>query len=125
MFGVLEFKLVDILGFLAMMGIVFGAFGAWGQTDFKRLVAYSSVNHMGFVVLGLAVAALAYGTMWAEHNRQTSLLAGVAGVDVEEYRGTTRAKRSIRFIRRRPAKWTVRTRGRRWAGRCCKCLITG
>ncbi len=32
---------------------------AYGQTDFKRLVAYSSVNHMGFVVLGIAVAAWA------------------------------------------------------------------
>ncbi|RPI96777.1 MAG: NADH-quinone oxidoreductase subunit M, partial [Chloroflexi bacterium] len=86
-FGVLEFKLVDILGFLAMMGIVFGAFGAWGQTDFKRLVAYSSVNHMGFVVLGLAVAALAYGTLWAEQNQRTGLLAAVAGIDTEEYSG--------------------------------------
>ncbi len=32
-----------------------------GMWDFKRLVAYSSVNHMGFVVLGLAVFAFAYG----------------------------------------------------------------
>ena len=32
---------------------------SYGQTDFKRLVAYSSVNHMGFVVLGIAAAALA------------------------------------------------------------------
>jgi NADH-quinone oxidoreductase subunit M len=78
----LQYKLVDILGFLAMMGIVFGALGAWGQTDFKRLVAYSSVNHMGFVVLGLAVAALAYGSVWAEQNRQTAIMAGIAGIDV-------------------------------------------
>ena len=33
-----------------------------GRSDFKRLVAYSSVNHMGFVVLGIAAAALAAGT---------------------------------------------------------------
>ena len=49
-----------LFAFLAMLGIVLGAFAAWGQTDIKRLVAYSSVNHMGFVALGLAVAALAY-----------------------------------------------------------------
>ncbi|MFN8401822.1 MAG: NADH-quinone oxidoreductase subunit M [Anaerolineales bacterium] len=50
------------LAVLAVGAIVFGAFGSFGQTDFKRLVAYSSVNHMGFVVLGIAAAGLAAGT---------------------------------------------------------------
>jgi NADH-quinone oxidoreductase subunit M len=50
------------LAFLATAAIVFGAFGSYGQTDFKRLVAYSSVNHMGFVVLGIAAAAYSIGT---------------------------------------------------------------
>lgn len=50
------------LALLATAAIVFGAFGSYGQSDFKRLVAYSSVNHMGFVVLGIAAAALASGT---------------------------------------------------------------
>jgi NADH-quinone oxidoreductase subunit M len=50
------------LALLATAAIVFGAFGSFGQTDFKRLVAYSSVNHMGFVVLGIAAAAFAIGT---------------------------------------------------------------
>jgi len=50
------------LAFLATAAIVFGAFGSYAQTDFKRLVAYSSVNHMGFVVLGIAAAGLAAGT---------------------------------------------------------------
>jgi NADH-quinone oxidoreductase subunit M len=50
------------LAFLAVMAIIFGAFAAFGQSDFKRLVAYSSVNHMGFVVLGIAAAAYAAGT---------------------------------------------------------------
>ena len=50
------------LAFLATMAIIFGAFAAYGQDDFKRLVAYSSVNHMGFVVLGIAAAAFAAGT---------------------------------------------------------------
>lgn len=47
---------------LATLAIIFGAWGAFGQDDFKRLVAYSSINHMGFVVLGIAAAALAAGT---------------------------------------------------------------
>lgn len=50
------------LAFLAVAAIVFGAFASYAQTDFKRLVAYSSVNHMGFVVLGIAAAGLAAGT---------------------------------------------------------------
>ena len=50
------------LAFLAVMAIIFGALASYGQDDFKRLVAYSSVNHMGFVVLGIAAAAFAAGT---------------------------------------------------------------
>ena len=50
------------LGFLAVMAIIFGALASYGQSDFKRLVAYSSVNHMGFVVLSIAAAAFATGT---------------------------------------------------------------
>jgi NADH-quinone oxidoreductase subunit M len=43
-----------------MLSIVLGGFAAYGQWDFKRLVAYSSINHMGFVVLGIAVMAYVY-----------------------------------------------------------------
>jgi len=41
------------LAILAVVGIVFGALVAWVQPDVKKLVAYSSVSHLGFVVLGL------------------------------------------------------------------------
>ncbi|GAB5490865.1 MAG: NADH-quinone oxidoreductase subunit M [Phototrophicaceae bacterium] len=51
--------------FLSMLGIVLGAFAAFGQNDIKRLVAYSSVNHMGFVGIGIAAFALLYGEAWA------------------------------------------------------------
>lgn len=50
------------LAALATLAIIMGALGAWGQKDFKRLVAYSSINHMGFVILGIATAAWAAGT---------------------------------------------------------------
>ena len=43
------------MGILAVIGIVYGGFVAFAQTDFKKMVAYSSVSHMGFVLLGLAV----------------------------------------------------------------------
>ncbi len=39
---------------LGVINIVYGGFVAMAQTDFKRLVAYSSVSHMGFVLLGLS-----------------------------------------------------------------------
>jgi len=39
---------------LGMINIVYGAFVAMAQTDFKKLVAYSSVSHMGYVLLGAA-----------------------------------------------------------------------
>ncbi|MBI3323675.1 MAG: NADH-quinone oxidoreductase subunit M [Candidatus Omnitrophica bacterium] len=39
---------------LGAINIVYGALVAMAQTDFKRLVAYSSVSHMGFVLLGLS-----------------------------------------------------------------------
>jgi len=42
------------MAILGMINIVYGAFVALAQTDLKRLVAYSSVSHMGFVLLGLA-----------------------------------------------------------------------
>jgi NADH-quinone oxidoreductase subunit M len=42
------------VGLIGVVGIVYGALVAMGQKDFKRLLAYSSVSHMGYVVLGLA-----------------------------------------------------------------------
>ena len=41
----------------AVFSALYGAFVALAQTDLKRMVAYTSVNHMGYVVLGVAVAA--------------------------------------------------------------------
>ncbi len=45
------------IAILAVISIVYGSLVAMAQTDFKRLVAYSSVGHMGFVILGFAAAA--------------------------------------------------------------------
>lgn len=62
-FGAFAVDWATIFAFLAVMGVVLGAFAAFGQNDIKRLVAYSSVNHMGFVALGIAVYASVYGKM--------------------------------------------------------------
>jgi NADH-quinone oxidoreductase subunit M len=45
--------LFPLLATLAVVGIIYGALAALAQTDMKRLVAYSSVSHMGFIVLGM------------------------------------------------------------------------
>ncbi|MEM7137756.1 MAG: NADH-quinone oxidoreductase subunit M [Myxococcota bacterium] len=41
------------LAALGVIGIIYGAYAAWVQRDLKKLVAYSSVSHMGFILLGL------------------------------------------------------------------------
>lgn len=76
--GAIQTNWAGIFAFLAMLSIVLGAFAAFGQTDIKRLVAYSSVNHMGFVAMGLAVAALAYAQNWqssSTEHMQSAILA--------------------------------------------------
>ncbi len=47
-------QFAPILATLAVINIVYGALCAMAQTDIKSLVAYSSISHMGFVMLGLA-----------------------------------------------------------------------
>jgi NADH-quinone oxidoreductase subunit M len=44
----------DALAVIAVINIVYGALCAMAQNDFKKLVAYSSISHMGFVLLGMA-----------------------------------------------------------------------
>jgi NADH-quinone oxidoreductase subunit M len=61
-YGLLRFNLglfpeasvdaVPIMGIIAVIGIIYGAFVAIVQPDLKKLVAYSSVSHLGFIVLG-------------------------------------------------------------------------
>lgn len=63
-----------VLALLALLAIIMGALASFGQTDFKRLVAYSSINHMGFVVLGIAVAAFVTGSPIAS-LRATGVMA--------------------------------------------------
>jgi len=46
-------KLAPWMGILAVIGIIYGALVAFSQKDVKKLVAYSSVSHLGFVVLGI------------------------------------------------------------------------
>lgn len=50
-------QLAIIVAILGMISALYGAFVALAQTDLKRMVAYTSVNHMGFILLAVAAAA--------------------------------------------------------------------
>ena len=63
------------LAVLAMINIIWGGLCALAQTDLKKMVAYSSINHMGFVMLGMS-AVVAAG---AKHG--TNLIAAEAGLN--------------------------------------------
>jgi NADH-quinone oxidoreductase subunit M len=57
----------DLAYFVCLLGVVsmvYGAFAAMAQNDFKRLVAYSSVSHMGYVVLGFGVWSATAGLLY-------------------------------------------------------------
>jgi len=68
---------------IGVAGILYGAVLAYAQTDFKRLVAYSSVSHMGFVLLGIfAWNSLAWSgavLQMVAHGLSTAALFMIAG----------------------------------------------
>ena len=47
----------QVIAFVAIASMVLGAFAAIGQTNIKRLMAYSSIGHMGFALVGLAAGS--------------------------------------------------------------------
>ena len=67
---------VNILLLLALASIIFGAFAALAQTDFKRLVAYSSVNHMGYAMLGIFATVAAAPNVADVVNEKAAALNG-------------------------------------------------
>jgi NADH-quinone oxidoreductase subunit M len=84
--------IAPVLGGLAVVGIVYGALACLAQSDVKRLVAYSSVGHMGFVVLGVATMTPAglNGSVFAglAHGLITGLLFFLAGA-IKDRHGTS------------------------------------
>jgi len=78
-----------IIGALAVIGIIYGALGCLAQTDMKRLIAFSSVAHMGYVMLGIAtlttfgLQAAVFGMV--AHGLITGMLFFVAGSVKERY----------------------------------------
>ncbi len=77
------------IGLLAVIGIIYGALGCLAQTDMKRLIAFSSVAHMGYVMLGIAtltdfgINAAIFGMV--AHGLITGMLFFIAGSVKDRY----------------------------------------
>ena len=75
--------LAPFLGALAVVGILYGSLACLAQRDLKRLIAFSSVGHMGFVLLGIATLTPVgiNGALFANiaHGLITGLLFFLAG----------------------------------------------
>ena len=85
---------------LAIAGVFYGALNAWVQTDFKRLIAYSSLSHVNFILAGLfiwnqtahtgailqainhgiTIAALFLVAGWLEERLNTTAMNGFSGL---------------------------------------------
>jgi NADH-quinone oxidoreductase subunit M len=82
-------KWAPVIAVLAVIGIIYGALGCLAQTDMKRLIAFSSVAHMGFVMLAIAsmtdfgLNAAIFGMV--AHGLITGMLFFVAGSTKERY----------------------------------------
>ncbi len=78
-----------IIGILAVIAIIYGALCCFAQTDLKRLIAFSSVGHMGFVMLGIATLTDAgiNGAIFGmvAHGLITGMLFFLAGSMHERY----------------------------------------
>jgi NADH-quinone oxidoreductase subunit M len=83
-FPEITYQLAWYIGLFGMINIIYGALCAMAQRDFKKLIAYSSVSHMGFVLLGMASLTTA-GISGAilqmfNHGTITSMLFLIVGV---------------------------------------------
>jgi NADH-quinone oxidoreductase subunit M len=70
---------VPIIPVIAVISIAYGALVCMAQWDLKRLVAYSSVAHMGYVTLGIAAAAAGFGSNLAQDGVLNAAASGLNG----------------------------------------------
>jgi NADH-quinone oxidoreductase subunit M len=80
---------IKVIAVLCIIGIIYGALVAWVQRDIKKLVAYSSVSHLGFCILGL-FALTAIGIQGSilymiNHGLSTGALFLVIGMIYDRY----------------------------------------
>ncbi len=84
-----SFQLAPIIAVLAIIGIIYTALAAWVQRDVKKLIAYSSVSHLGFCMLGLfslKVIGVSGAVLYmVNHGLSTGALFLVIGFMYERY----------------------------------------
>jgi NADH-quinone oxidoreductase subunit M len=74
---------VPIVPILAVISIVYGALVCMAQWDLKRLIAYSSVSHMGYVTLGISAAAASLAIPGGGAEATTSAIIGLNGAALQ------------------------------------------
>ncbi len=81
--------LFPLLATLAVIGVIYGALTALAQTDVKKLIAYSSVSHMGFIMLGLfsmnSTGIDGATIQMINHGLTTGALFACVGIIYERY----------------------------------------
>lgn len=100
-----------LIATLCIIGIIYAALVCWVQRDVKRLIAYSSVSHLGFCVLGLAAinaAGVSGSIMYMiNHGLSTGALFLCIGMVYERYH--TRSMDELGGMARRMPVWTLFT----------------
>ena len=91
---------------LGVAGVVYGAILAFAQKDFKRLVAYSSVSHMGFVLLGL----YAWNTLAIQGAVMQMIAHGVSTAALFMMAGALQQRLHTRDMYRMGGLWTFAPR---------------
>lgn len=91
---------------LGVIGILYGAVLAFAQTDLKRLVAYSSISHLGFVLLGI----FAWNTLALEGAVMQMLAHGVTTGALFILVGALQERLHTRDMRRMGGLWAVMPR---------------
>jgi NADH-quinone oxidoreductase subunit M len=80
---------MPLVGILAVIGILYGSLCAYAQTDLKKLVAYSSISHLGFCMLGMFALNIEGLTgsflQMINHGLSTGALFLVVGMVYERY----------------------------------------
>ena len=109
-FPTISLKYTDLFLALGMIGILYGALLAWVQKDIKQVIAYSSISHMGFIVVGLFAGTIealsgAYIQM-INHTISIALLFFVIGMlydrtkssDISFYSGVAKLSPALNVI---------------------------
>jgi len=103
------YEYAPLIGVMAIVGIVYAGLICWVQTDVKKLVAYSSVAHLGFCILGMFafnVAGLTGSVLYMiNHGLSTGALFLLIGMVYERYH--TRSMKELGGLAAKMPVWST------------------